>query len=674
MIFTKLAIENFGVYASKNTFYLRPHHNIDDEQPIILFGGKNGAGKSTILDAVRICLYGLTALGNRVRKKDYERYITQRIHRNSGDKASKASIELTFEHTHVGVFSTYTAIRSWDISGKSFAENILIYKNEEILNDIPKDHWNDFLRDLIPPGVADLFFFDGEQIQALANSTTESDALADAMRGLLNLDLVERLNTDLNIYLRQQKQQGLSALEQATHNAISSYEKTQEQLVELKRDRAELNTILDHARNQLEKARQALLSEGAGFVENRDQIKQERLLVEQQISQTSNLIRELSAELLPFAIAPQWSDRVRERLRSEESAQRSELEHNILNNASEELKQYLLSEEFVHQKLPNIPFDEWNRLVQEITDRVSITSSDSGIDIRHPISEQTRHILYQWIDAVMSEVPHKIQDLTSELERLEKHRAKLERAFNRIPEDMVANPLLDEFQKWSSECGSLEERLDTIAVEMHRYKLQLSEDERQIQSTRQALSEAEGLDLRVQQAIKAQIILDQYLERITSIKIQELEDTFVEYFNLLARKKGMVHGIAIDPDNFTTELYSADRQIIPKTDLSAGEKQLYAMALLWSLRTVSGRNLPIIMDTPMGRLDTDHRAALLENFFPFASHQVIILSTDSEIDVDAYNELEDSISHTYRLEFDEEEGRTRVIEGYFGQKRLEITP
>ena len=103
----------------------------------------------------------------------------------------------------------------------------------------------------------------------------------------------------------------------------------------------------------------------------------------------------------------------------------------------------------------------------------------------------------------------------------------------------------------------------------------------------------------------------------------------------------------------------------------AGEKQIYAISMLWALAKTSGRPLPVIIDTPLGRLDSDHRKLLVERYFPFASHQMLILSTDTEVDQQYFAELQPGVSQAYHLEFDPEEHQSLVSSGYFWKRNNE---
>ena len=160
MIFTHLTIENFGVYAGTHEFDLRPRRINDHFLPVILFGGKNGAGKTTIMKLYG-CLYGQLALGSRVRRVNYETYVIQRLHRGWALRSLRsARIGLIFDHIHAGVLSTYDTVRAWRVEGQTLHESVSIYKNGQ-------------MRDIAPTlerfaGISrrcetDLFFFDGSR-------------------------------------------------------------------------------------------------------------------------------------------------------------------------------------------------------------------------------------------------------------------------------------------------------------------------------------------------------------------------------------------------------------------------------------------------------------------------------------------------------------------------------
>ena len=155
---------------------------------------------------------------------------------------------------------------------------------------------------------------------------------------------------------------------------------------------------------------------------------------------------------------------------------------------------------------------------------------------------------------------------------------------------------------------------------------------------------------------------------LSNSKINNLCKSIAECFNYLIRKDAFVEDVAINPETFEVTLFDKNENPIKKDELSSGEKQLFAISVLWALAKSSGRELPVIIDTPLGRLDSDHRVNLVKHYFPNAAHQVIILSTDTEVDKGLFKELEPSVSHCYHLKYNKTETRTSPTEGYFWGK------
>ena len=164
---------------------------------------------------------------------------------------------------------------------------------------------------------------------------------------------------------------------------------------------------------------------------------------------------------------------------------------------------------------------------------------------------------------------------------------------------------------------------------------------------------------------ETRVTMQDFLQRVTERKIDRLSELITESFRFLLRKQTLVERIHIDPATFAITLFNAAGQALPKQRLSEGEKQIFAISVLWGLARASARPLPAIIDTPMARLDAAHRRHLVERYFPNASHQVIILSTDTEVDRHYYQALQPHIARAYHLSYDERPSGRMGEEGYF---------
>ena len=164
---------------------------------------------------------------------------------------------------------------------------------------------------------------------------------------------------------------------------------------------------------------------------------------------------------------------------------------------------------------------------------------------------------------------------------------------------------------------------------------------------------------------RVKVLLESYKEKVRDRNLSRLEDLILESFQSLMRKETLVEDIKIDRDNFNLRLFGSEKNEIPTDRLSAGERQILAISMLWALAKASGRPLPAVIDTPLGRLDSTHRKHLVDRYFPNASHQVILLSTDEEIDEKFFNDIESRLGLSYELYHNNETQSTSVREGYF---------
>ncbi|WP_198134591.1 DNA sulfur modification protein DndD [Shewanella denitrificans] len=163
-------------------------------------------------------------------------------------------------------------------------------------------------------------------------------------------------------------------------------------------------------------------------------------------------------------------------------------------------------------------------------------------------------------------------------------------------------------------------------------------------------------------------LLEQLRAQLSQTRLSQLESEFNTSYHKLARKNDLDIHAKIDRNSFDVSLYDSKQRHIDRKAISAGEKQIYAIAMLDALGKVAGKKLPVVIDTPLGRLDSKHRNKLISHYFPEASEQVIILSTDTEVDAGFFDALEGSIHQSYQITFNAETQSSSIEKGYFWKK------
>ncbi len=206
--------------------------------------------------------------------------------------------------------------------------------------------------------------------------------------------------------------------------------------------------------------------------------------------------------------------------------------------------------------------------------------------------------------------------------------------------------------------------LDFLYREIEKQKNYI---EKQLQTRAERMQERNDLTRFVRHSQRVRQTLEQFSVAMVERNIARIEQLVLESFVQLLRKGNFVQSVRIDPSDFSIHLERPDGEVILPERLSQGERQLLAISILWGLAKASERALPTVVDTPLGRLDSAHRELLIANYFPRASHQMIILSTDEEIAGPYLNSLAPFIGRKYELRFDEGTGATSILPGYFDE-------
>jgi len=169
-------------------------------------------------------------------------------------------------------------------------------------------------------------------------------------------------------------------------------------------------------------------------------------------------------------------------------------------------------------------------------------------------------------------------------------------------------------------------------------------------------------------AAKTISVMETFKLRLQESKVKELEANITKCFKFLAQKEAMITSVEVDPTSLDIILRDYNGGILLKSQLSAGEKQMFAIAIIWGLALSSGYKLPVVIDTPMARLDSAHRYNFINRYLPNASSQVIVLSTDEEVNGQYLEQLREHIGTFYTLKYDEAAKSTSILPGYFGEE------
>ncbi len=653
MILHSLTLHNFGIYGGEHRFVLTPQSNGRFQQPIILLRGQNGVGKSTFMEAIRLGLHGRLSLGNRTMQKEYEVYLESRLHRRvDGTVASVAVVEMEFDHVFLGQRHRYRLLRSWSKQNQRLTSELQLWVDDKPGPESEEEREH-LLRELISPGVAELFFFDGEKINTLSDAGDASDALlAETVKNLLGLHLVGQLDRDLDYYLTRQT--GIQELQQYQNQLAQLSEET----TTLEQQHQDVLAMLTDCRHRYQAKRETITlleeriaREGGQYAAAQSAHNDERQKILAALAQTEQEIQELSRSLLPFVVAPNLLVSVRERLQREAAFEQWQAAQPLVTK----LQSRLLQEPgaVYHVNEPDsapAQNDDFVGYVRQVVTEFSQPPLPET-EIVHRVSGEKRGVLLNWIDEALTTTPQQVADVLQRRELLQNQLATVDESLRRVPSNQMLQPLQDDLRQHDRELGRLEAEQERLTAEEKRLTFHL---ERLAGSRRRVGEQMANINTeehRIKLAARTKGLLDKYQQQLIANKLAQFTTQLSKRFNQLIRKRHFVDQISIDPHSFTLSLYRAGK-LFPRAHLSAGEEQILAIATLWALREVSGRPLPVIIDTPLSRLDADHRRTMLAEFMPQVAQQVIVLATTTEIDDPTFHFLQPAISRAYLLEAD----------------------
>lgn len=658
MILDAIVIENYGAYGGRQESTLTPMEG----KPIILFGGMNGGGKTTLLDAVQLAFYGAKAKLSNRNRLGYREYLRESIHRGS-DPGEGASITVRFRRMMEGETRHFELQRSWREGVKGIEETIRVRRDGEP-DEVMTEHWDEAIEAYLPSGIAHLFFFDGEQVKELAEGGHAAEILGTAVHSLLGLDLVDRLETDLKTFERRKKAEGLdpevahklNQIRAELHHIDEATEQALMQQGTLVNEAGRLGKVL-RAKEDLFRAEGGeLFLRRKQMDDNLAKLKSEKSILEAQF-------RGLVAGALPFLMVDGLLAEAEQQSRHENDIKRARLLNNALEARDRELITTLHQESLTPALLKKVD----QILSTDRKARIGLANEELILDADENLALHISHLRATMLPLAEDQARSFVEKLAS----LEEKIARLESEIERVPtEDRIAALQIDLDNARRTHEGKLAE------LEAAKISIQALKKQREVTEAKLDKLSDHDIDARfaeddrqrmLKHSSKVRDTLGRLRTRVIQHHIARMESLMLESFQKLLRKNDLVTGLSINPETFEPTLTGRDGKTLPIERLSAGERQLLATSMLWGLARASGRPVPTIIDTPLGRLDSSHRKHLVERYFPNASHQVLLLSTDEEIVGKYLESIKPYTTRTYLLAHNEPAGKTNIESGYFAE-------
>ena len=693
----EIVLDNIGPYIGENKIKF----NIDDtSKNIILIGGRNGAGKTTLFDAMKLCLYGYKLYGYRQNSQVY----TAKIKKLMNDTIKRTATPQAGVHLSIFIEDgyskhTYTVSRQWELRKNQIKEIYSVHKDGNKIDEDEQIDFENYLLQTIPPALFNFHFFNGENITEFLFDKENGQSFKKAFMQICGLDTLDLIQDQLHNNIRVH----------SDDFSASTQEDYYEKKAQLTATNAKGNELSDNIKainiqiRQLEEEHALLeqqMTQFGGIQSDEWQEIQGKIRTEESLREDAHkYLKECANNILPFLILKRELVALQEQIQLEANIQSNRtIKERLFKNETKGLLQSGLE-----PYLNNSVEDFTNDFLHTLYDIVKYDCSESPEFLK--LSEQERIYLLSKVSEYLSfdeaAIINAERNVEKSLSRTKRLRKKSEST-----EVLTSENYFGKKSDLLSQIDNLRKQFVDLALTKSKVeeelKGQIQDFEKVSIKFKAILKEKSVNDI----SARALLAFNDLREILYKKYITQVEDAFLRNFNALLTKSNFLDGIYISeqfeviPYKYTIVDTSSVRAFIESNGVdyavdhfgerafhilqnnldleqqievpikieqhfSAGEQQIYVMALYQALSEIRSSEIPFVIDTPLARIDSTHRRNILNNFFSRLPGQVIILSTDEEIDAPGVSALKPKLSDLYLLENLAGSGTTVVRNQYF---------
>lgn len=706
MRINRIELFNIGSYEGLNEFDIKSQ-GLDGN--IIVVGGKNGAGKTTLFTAIKLCLYGYKESGYQSMNAFYKREIKKIINdKAKAENNAYAYVLLDLDILNGQDWDRFILKREWSLENPSF-EAITVEKNNHILDEEEKVDFDNFLMNLLPPELFELYFFDGEQIADFFLEDNNNERIKKAFLTICGYDTFEIIYKN---FLRVSKQNA------DDDDPTLAYFKAEDELhtieVKLHSCQKDVQIVSEEieAEDSKLKALETAYKSAGGVATDEWNQKHLELKNEERIREEKNAwVKNAVNDIIPYIILNRELNALLERMSLEQESERI----NLLRESITALLPNVLKN--VTERHPELSKEAGNEILEELLSNISESTVTNILNLSKTEYQKLVGTVMTLISIDKDEIITARKEIKKSITRSQKIRAELDKLSTEGAENYLSDKeksinlkleLINKRELLLQQISEIKEELDRANAVYNKAAKDL---EKHFKS--QSVTALTG---------KAIVFLESLQKKLYDSEVSKIKSLFMAKMRQLVRKEQFIDRIEID-DDFNVHVYkSVELDIIgiqnklksigaeaysleygdihckdllqktghdslsefakatiqevsnidvlmefDKSTMSKGEKQVFIMALYWSIMQLCKKDVPFIIDTPFARIDTEHRAHITEHFFKELKGQVFIFSTDEEITQEHIAVIGNNLGGKFLIE-NVTNTNTSIITGkYFGE-------
>ncbi len=657
MYFTKVELHNFGIYKGTHEMILTDKCG---ERNITLIGGLNGRGKTTFHDAILIALYGKQALKYiQEKERSYDKLLADHINIQATDEETYVSVTLVLEDNTV-----IRVKRSWRLKGKKIEQQTEVEKNGR-LDKYLGENWSYYIEEILPFGIARFFFFNNEKITQLADDSS-FEQIKSSIKSAIGVSTIEKTIAHVDEVIRRKKEDlkifETSELNQEYQAVEKEIADIDQRLEEAQREINKLELQCQKLAIQIETKENEFWSSGGDLSRNRDSIKAEMNRISTLAEQIQQEILQLtSSAATPLALC---KDLVLQSYNEEQEQLKDDVRRHtdtIVNDSYQRVLKRL--------DASNLPLDILDIVKKIISDEFIVHVKEAVNENRISMSPASLMLYEKLISEFFPSLSQRISDLITSSEAQEAEYMSLDAHLDEADDKTLAMQLFETLKSIEQEKAvadaEYQKKLDLVESMKRQRELLVGKRIRLIKGMAEKENANDDNMRIIQYAAMSIETLTEFKKRLQCEKAERLSDTATECFQALVEKDSLAKRIDINAETLDVTIIGVDGREVLKNQLSAGEQQMFAVSIVWALALSSGYKAPVIIDTPMARLDSSHRANFVTKYLPAASSQVLVLSTDEEIYGRYLDMVRENVVDYYTLLYSEKEQCTSIVKGYF---------